>query len=370
MKKIYFFSALVMAGALILANTNKSVSVRDGFINGTPEIKSISALAFGPDGILFVGDSKSASVFAVNTKDIEKMEKSTAVDVKKIDQKIAAALGTEVQNITIMDLAVNPVSKKVYCAVQLVDGTPALLRVDGDKISAVNLKDISYSYVALANAPAEDAKDPRGRPLRGMSISDMGFFDGKVMVSGLSNQEFSSTFRIIPFPFTKQQHQASLEIYHAAHAQYETIAPIRTFTVSEINGKKYLIASYTCTPLVLFPMEDLKPGTHVKGRTVAEMGSGNSPIDMITMSKGGESFLLMANSSLPVFKVKYKSIETFQGSLTTPVVENFATAGVDFISLPVVNVLQLEKLDEGQFLVLQRKTNGDLDLWTANERYL
>jgi hypothetical protein len=370
MKKAWFFIVVAAAGLVILANTNKSAGTKDGFVNGNPEIKSVSALAFGPNGILFLGDSKSATVFAIDTKDVEKVEKAAPVDVKKIDQKIATALGTDVQNLTINEMVVNPISKKVYVGVGLADGTPALLKVEGDKITAVNLKEVSYTSMPLTNAPAEDAKDQRGRPLRGMSISDMGFYDGKVMVSGLSNQEFASTFRVIPFPFTKQQDQASLEIYHAAHAQYETMAPIRTFTVSEINGKKYLIASYTCTPLVLFPIEDLKPGTHVKGRTVAEMGSGNSPVDMITMKKGNESFLIMANSSRPVFKVKYKSIESFSGQLTTPVEEPFATAGVEFISLPVVNVLQMEKLDDSQFLLLQRKSNGDLDLWTATDRYL
>jgi hypothetical protein len=369
MKKVYFFT-LLLAVVMMIASTNKSASVRDGFVNGTPEIKSMSALSFGPNGILFIGDSKSAIVFAIDTKDTEKVEKAAAIEVKKIDQKIAAALGTEIANITVQDLVVNPVSKKIYCAVHLADGTPALLRVEGDKISAVALKDISYSSAAINNAPAEDAKDQRGRPLRGLSISDMSFAEGKLMVTGLSNQEFSSTFRVIPFPFTKQQDQSSLEIYHAAHAKYETNAPIRTFTTADINGKKYLVASYTCTPLVLFPLDELKPGTHVKGRTVAEMGSGNSPIDMITMKKGDESFLIMSNSSRPVFKVKYKSIESYQGSLTTPVEENFATAGVDFISLPVVGVLQLDKLDEGQFVLLQRRPNGDLDLWTAGERYL
>src|SRR5205085_12659732 len=150
-------------------------------------------------------------------------------------------------------------------------------KVDGDQLSAVSLKGISYSTTAITNAPAEDAKDQRGRPLRVSSVSDISFVDGKVMVTGLSNQEFSSTFRSIPFPFTKQQDATSLEIYHAAHKQYETFAPIRTFTTATISGKKYLVASYTCTPLVLFPIDDLKPGTHVKGRTVAEMGSGNSP---------------------------------------------------------------------------------------------
>ncbi len=251
------------------------------------------------------------------------------------------------------------------------DGTPVLLRIDGEVISRVALNDVAYSVVPLNNAPAEDAKDQRGRPLRISSVSDIAFAEGKLMVTGLSNKEFSSTFRAIPFPFTRQQDQSSLEIYHAAHQQYETYAPIRTFATATINGKPHMIASYTCTPLVLFPLEELKPGLHVKGRTVAEMGSGNSPIDMITMkNKAGEDVLLMSNTSRPIFRVKYKDIEKFQGTITTPVVENFATTGVEFVSLPVTNVLQLDKIDDVTFVVLQRKTNGDLDLWSSDGRYL
>ena len=100
------------------------------------------------------------------------------------------------------------------------------------------------------------------------------------------------------------------------------------------------------------------------------MGAGNSPLDMVTMTKNGESMLLMSNSSRPVFKVKYKTIEEFQGSLTTPVEESFGTAGVHFVSLPIVNVLQLDKLDDTQFVLLQRKPSGDLDLFTAPDWFL
>ncbi|GAB3887390.1 hypothetical protein [Spirosoma agri] len=370
MKKHYSILAIGCAGLLLLATTTRSVRNQYGFMVGTPAIKSINALTFGPDGVLFIGDGRSATVFAVDTKDAESAEKATAVDVKNIDQKIAALLGTEVKNITIQDIAVNPKSKHVFCAVQHSDGTPVLLRIDGDKITNVSLNDVPFSMLALTNAPSEDAKDRRGESLRIASISDMGYADGKLMVSGLSNQEFGSTFRSIPFPFSNKQDQASLEIYHAAHGKYETMAPIKTFTTTEIKGKKYLLASYTCTPLVLFPLDELKAGSYVKGRTVAEMGSGNQPLDIITMKKGNDSFLIMANSSRPVFKVKYKSIEAYQGSLTTPVEENFATAGVDFVSLPLTNVIQLDKLDDAQMVILQRRSNGNLDLWTANDRYL
>lgn len=369
MKKMYFVLAVMGAGLVLLANTTRLSHGKYGFVVGTPEIKSISALTFGPDGVLFIGDSKSATVFAVDTKDAGNTQ-VPAVEIKNIDQKIAALLGTEAQNITIQDIAVNPVSKSVYCAVQHSDGTPVLFKIDGDKIQAVSTKNVPFSSLILNNVPAEDAKDKRGNSVRVSAISDIGFADGKLLVSGLSGQDFNSTFRSIPFPFTDKQDQASLEIYHAAHGKYETLAPIRTFTTAEIGGKKYLVASYTCTPLVLFPMDELKAGTHVKGRTVAEMGSGNSPIDMVTMKKGNESFLMMANSARPVFKVKFKSIETYQGALTTPVEESFATAGVEFVSLPVTNVIQMDRLDDTRMVLLQRRSNGSLDLWISSERYL
>ena len=370
MKKMYLPLAVVVCGLMFLANTTRVTKGKYGFIVGNPEIKSINSLTFGPDGVLFIGDSKSATVFAIDTKDATASTQSAPVEIKNVDQKIASLLGTEATNITIQDIAVNPLSKSIYCAVQHSDGTPVLFKIEGDKIQAVSTKNIAFSSLALNNAPAEDAKDKRGNSVRVSAISDIGFADGKLLVSGLSGTEFNSTFRSIPFPFTNKQDQATLEIYHAAHGKYETMSPIRTFTTAEISGKKYLVASYTCTPLVLFPMDELKPGTHVKGRTVVEMGSGNSPIDMITMKKGDESFLMMSNSARPVFKVKYKSIEKYQGSLTTPVEESFATAGVDFVSLPVTNVVQMDKLDDTRMILLQRKSNGNLDLWTSSERYL
>ena len=364
MKKLFFFGTILVAVGLLVA-AKRSGTNPYGLKMGTPAIQSISAIAFGPDGILFVGDSRSGAVFAIDTKDKTAVEKGAAMEIKNIDQKIAAVLGTDAKNIRIQDLAVNPVSKKIYCAVQTNDGKPVLLSLEGDKVQAVDVKEVMFSQVSIANVPGEEVKDRNGRPVRDQSISDLVYADGSVMLSGISNAEFASTFRKIPFPFADKQQQSSLEIFHAAHGRYETNAPIRTFTTAELNGKKYLVDSYTCTPLVLFPLDELQPGKHVKGRTVGEFGAGNSPIDMITMQKDGVSYLLMANSNRPVMRVSYKNIESYQGSLTDPIKESYATAGVSYISLPVVNILQMDKLDDAQVVVLQRRANGDLDLWVA-----
>ncbi|MBV9988396.1 MAG: hypothetical protein JO301_12015 [Chitinophagaceae bacterium] len=366
MKQKYFFIALLLAG-VALAATRPFSGNPNGFIKGTPEIRSISALSFSKDGILFIGDSRSASVFAVETND-KKTDWAEDIAVAGIDQKIADALGTQKANITITDMAVNPVSKKLYIAVQNSDGTPALLKAGNKGIEAVSLKDVHFSSIALNDVYAEDAKDARGRPLRISTISDLAFDNGKLYVSGLSNKEFSSTFRSIPFPFSDQQDQASLEMYHASHGRYETTSPIRTFAISKINGKDYLIASYTCTPLVLYPLDELKAGMHVKGRTVAEMGAGNTPIDMTTITKGGETYLIMGNTARPVSEVNYKSIASFEGTLTQQVA---GKAGTPYIEVPsLTKVLQMDKLDAHKVVIMQKKENGDIDLLTSTNEAL
>ena len=363
MKKNYFYFLTVLAGIALLAATKPFTSSPFGMSKGTPDIKSVSALSFGKDGILFIGDSKSATIFAVDTKDGKNNNNAAAIDVTGIDQKIADALGTTKDKITITDMAVNPLSKKLYIGLQNSDGTPVIVKLEGDKIEAVGLKEVNYSSIALNEVVAEDAKDARGRPLRVSTISDMGFANGKVLVSGLSNKEFSSSLRSIPFPFTDRQEMASLEMYHGAHGRFETTSPIRTFTIGKINGKEYIIASYTCTPLVLYPLDELKSGQHVKGRTVAEMGSGNTPIDMTTITKGGETFLIMGNTARPVSEVNYKTIAAFEGTITEKVAN---TAGTAFVLIPnLTKVQQMDKLDNNSVVIMQKKDNGSLDLTTV-----
>jgi len=117
-------------------------------------------------------------------------------------------------------------------------------------------------------------------------------------------------------------------------------------------------------------MDDLKSDTHVKGRTVAELGSWNTPLDMIVMEKNDESYLLLANSNRALMKIKFSDLDSYSDSLTDPVSVASDIAGVNFLNLPFVNVQQLDKLGNDKFVVIQRKANGDLDLWTESNRWL
>src|SRR5436190_6847735 len=111
-----------------------------GMTEGKPEIKSMSQLAFGPEGILFIADSKSAAVFAVATGDTKAAYGSEPLKVEGINEKIAGLLGTSADQILIDDLAVNPISHKAYLAVSRGRGpgaTPVLIRAQaGGRLEA------------------------------------------------------------------------------------------------------------------------------------------------------------------------------------------------------------------------------------------
>ena len=370
MKKFYLL--ILCMGLVALADlqaNNGGENLTEGFIMGDPGIESINALAFGPAGILFVGDAQQATVVAIDTKDTKEKKETGNINMNQVDEKLAALMGANVDDIQIVDLAVNPISNNIYLAVRHSNGTPMLIKTDGESMEVMTLKMVSHSKVDLSNPVAADAKDRRGRSMRRWAVSDVAYHDGKLMVSGLSNEEFSSTFRSIPFPFKAKQMHASLEIYHAAHGRYETNSPIKTFMPFELDGEPHIVASYTCTPLVLFSMNEIKAGEHTKGRTVAELGNRNTPLDIVHIEKDGDAYFLMNNTSRPVMKIAVDDIAAFKDFLTEPVKGNSMTAGVDYISLPYVNVLQMDKYGDG-VVMLQRRANGDLALFTTNKNRL
>src|SRR6266446_6996293 len=68
---------------------------------GNPQIKSIEVIGFAPGGVLLIGDSKGAQVGAVATGDTTPKPWSK-VDVAKIDEQLAARIGTTAKGIEIL----------------------------------------------------------------------------------------------------------------------------------------------------------------------------------------------------------------------------------------------------------------------------
>ncbi|MEM9597610.1 MAG: hypothetical protein AAGD06_25310 [Acidobacteriota bacterium] len=365
-----------------------SASAEDAADDGAaPEpapVQSMSALTFGPDGLLFVGDAKGAAVFAIETGDVEAGTVKARFGIRDLETRIAAMLGTRASEVLIHDLAVNPASHNIYLAVsrgrgrwesrwqlpnELADAS-MLLRIttEGD-LEPVDLEGMAWSKVDLPG-PVDSAKEHRwkkGVPLRTDSITDLVYDDGEVWVAGLSNEEFASALWRVEYPFAGAS-RTSVEIFHGAHGEWETHAPIRAFLPYRFGDKDHLLAAYLCTPLVTFKTASLVDGAHVKGRTVAEFGAGNYPLDMVLYKKGDADRLLIANSNLPLMIVDAADVAAFEGQIDTEV-EGY-TGGVPYEIRSGSGVQQLDLLDDATVVGLQRLPGGTLDLITLPVAWL
>lgn len=349
--------------AIVLATSSAPSSARAVAETGTgPKLASMGPMAFGPDGTLFAADNHGAAIFALELGAAGSGAMQGAKGTDALDQKLAAMLGTDAREIAITDLAVHPRSRNAFVSVmrgQGANAAPVLFRVDGNgKIDMVSLATVKFQKIDVTNAPVANPT-ARNNP-RNSVVTDMAFADGRLWVAGLSNEEFASKLRAIPVPFNTIDAGTSVEIYHGNHRQLETRSPVNAFVPYTLNNQQHLIAGYTCTPLVKFPISDLKPGQKVRGTTIAEFGAGNRVLDMIVYRKGGQEFLLTANNSRGVMKIPTNSFAS-AAAITTPV--DTETGGVPFEKVTsMTGIEQLEKLDDQNSIVVARTGAGSVNL--------
>jgi hypothetical protein len=356
--------AQLMIAAIVVATFVGAGSARAD----APDLKSAGPIAFAPDGVLLAADPQSAAVFAIETGDKKGGDRAKgSVNVEGLDKKLAAQLGTTSDELRVVDLAVNPASGMAYLSLSLGQGPDAkaalaMVRPDGD-IKMLDTASLKSSKAALPDAPGPDETDRRGSSRRRESITDIAYVDGKVLVAGLSHEEFASTLRSIPYPFKDVAKGTSVKIYHGAHGRFETDSPVRTFLPYEIGGEPHLLAAYTCTPLVKLPIAQLKPGSHIEGTTIAELGNRNRPLDMVAYRKDGEDFVLIANNSRGIMKLKTATFQEAKG--ITEHVSGGKAEGVPYTTIAEwKGIEQLDRKDDQHALVVRRTDDGALNLET------
>ena len=175
-----FVKLLSLATLIVFASKSSSqaADIR-GLDKGTPEMKSATTLAFGPDDILFVGDAKAATLFAIATGDMEGDASKASINIENLPKAIEEVL--HAAKVEINDLAVNPHTGSAFVAVS-ADDKAALVKIDGGgKITPLSLINVSYSKVALTDAP-EDKVTGEGRRIKNNrmdSITDIAFLKTK-----------------------------------------------------------------------------------------------------------------------------------------------------------------------------------------------
>jgi len=314
-------------------------------------LSSIGPMTFAPDGTLYAADPQAASIYALDLGTQAAGGTAGTASVAGLDQKLAAMLGTAANEIQITDLAVHPKTRNSFVSVMRGQGAnarPALFRVDGaGAINLVATESLKSTSVTLPNPVSAGSG---GRNNRSQSITKLAYTNGRVWVAGLSNEEFSSKLWSVAYPFAKADAGTSVEIYHGNHQAVETRSPVYAFIPYAINNQPYIIGAYLCTPLVKFPVSALAPGAKFRGTTIAELGAGNRPIDMILYQKNGKEFLLMSNTNRGVMKIPTEGFAT-AAPITAPVTSE--TAGVSYQTIAsMTGIQQLDKLDATHSVVI------------------
>jgi hypothetical protein len=284
-------------------------------LSSAQEPKSLGSLEFSEEGILFAGDNTAGAIFAFDFTAESESKEAFEINVYGIDEQVASILGTTKDNVGIQDIAVHPKSREVYLSVARghgLDALPALLKVDANnQIKNLDLSNVEYTSQALNSVPDRNKnivlRGSGGPPtkkeiakskvsLRTLTIVNMEYHNGELFIAGISNEDFNSVLRRLPYPFPGKESISNIELYHIAHDSYETRAPIRAMVVKKIDGIDQLVAAYTCSPLVLIPLSDLQDGAKVKAKTIGDMGNGQ-PIDMVSYNSMGQEMIFVTNNS-------------------------------------------------------------------------
>ena len=281
----------------------------------TADVKFAGALTFSDEGTLFVGDNHSGAIYAFEIPGDEISGQTEPRSIRNIDAKIAELLGVRVGAVEINDVAVHPVSKEIYISVTRVESfasQPAIVKISVDhELSLLDFSSLTFQKQLLTEFPEGDTTFEVGRrpgpvfprdaakgavSIRSLAIMDMEYYDGELFVAGVAYDNFRSSLRRMPYPFDSTQHVAAVEMYHIAHDQYESRAPIRAMSVQQIDGKPQLVAAYTCSPVVLVPLDELTDGAKISASTIMDMGNGQ-PLDMIAFRMGDQPMLFVTNNS-------------------------------------------------------------------------
>lgn len=328
-------------------------------------VRSVGPLVFVDAQTAVVADWVGAELHAVRLPPVAPGP-AQPFNLKDVSTPIARALHTQPDRLRFEGMALRPQTGWAYITVMVqrprAAAAPALVAVSADgKVMVVDLSKARQVSTAIRDVPAADKRLWRDVPQATLTVTDLVFHEGKLYVAGLSNASFASTLRAYDYPFGGTSKTTSVEIYHAVHDQVETRAPIRKMAVVTLDGEPTLLAAYTCTPLVTIPLKELVDGTHVKGKTIAELGWGSSPVGMVAFDAGQGPMVLLANSHKSADLMAIASIAqaAAKPGLSTPIQwPAEPLLGVKAVSIPMAGLAHLADQDKEFLAALRRDESG------------
>lgn len=256
---------------------------------GNPELVSAQQLAFGPGGVLLIGDGRTDRLIAVETGDTDAASRDEN-SFERIDNLAGAAAKAIGNNVTaselqIDDMAVNPLSYRTYLAVTRFTTLEAYVMSvgpDGD----LHVFDLDNVVHAIIDAPPADGG---AATFAGLSWTD------EHVIGSLTPQSFQRhevTYVGTPFEHEGRVRYATTRVFHRSWGQWISELPMDHFFTYEDAGELFIAGSYGST-VARFRSSDLEGGAaDVQGATVFDLLDGRTVSDLMTYERGGRLYVV------------------------------------------------------------------------------
>ncbi|CAN5197280.1 hypothetical protein BH10PSE4_BH10PSE4_33370 [soil metagenome] len=340
-------------------------------------VKSAGQMTFADPNTLIVADWRAGELHALSLPSAHS-QSVRPFNLKNVSTPIARALGVSPLALRFEDMAVRPGAELAYLSLTIARPgrlpSPALVSVDSTgHVAVIDLAKVPRTTVKVSDTPSPD-KSLWREPEATLTFTDLVAHGGKLYVAGLSNETFASTLRVFDLPLKRAATVTSIEMYHPVHNQIETRAPIRKMTIVDTDAGPLLVAAFTCTPLAVVPVKDLKDGAHIAAKTIAELGWGSAPVDMVTFDTGQGQVVLLTNShkSADLMPVADIAAQAAQPGLTTPIDwPAHPLLGLKSVYTPISNVDQLAVQDKDFLAVMRRdQASGAMQLVSIRKAML
>lgn len=314
-------------------------NVLEGAQLGDPHLLSAQRLAFGPGGVLLIGDGRSERIVAVETGDTSEAarEDNSFNRIDNLPGLAADAIGPDVasDDVVIEDVAVNPSSFITYIAATRTSTNEAyVLWVDAD----ADLRLFDMSNVVHA------AVDVRPSDGAAALIADLIWFKSSVIAT-VTPQSFlrhEITYVATPFEHEGGARHTTTRIFHRSWNQWITEQPMDAFfTFENAVGQRFLAGSFTSS-VAVFEASELADGSSEEpGETVFDLLDGRWVLDFEVFQRDDEMRVLLSVMNL-LFDGEAKGIVLSEALFTEPEGTNEdAPILFDFAGLPLVDGIEL-----------------------------
>lgn len=201
----------------------------------SPSLDNIHMVSNGTDVVLVVGSNDA--VYAIDIADNNPAD-AAANTVTTIANFVSTKLNPVAgQNVTVLDIEVNPISKTVYVLAK-GGGSRYIFKVenDGANISLVDLSNVTYSELSWGGA--------------NLSMNDLAYGNNMLYISSGSFSLDGELGWIAP-PFTHNDNittRATTMFKSNWGGQYNTTAPLESMTFGTVDGTDRLMGVTTCAP--------------------------------------------------------------------------------------------------------------------------